>query len=148
MLKSNYKILKKSRLIIECHEGLFTLEGIIAFRKKQAMDKKFSNDYDVLMDLSNVEIAGSFDEVKNYVKFYNENRSIIGDRNMAVLTNTPNQVFYTTLFEQHNPELPQRTKIFSTVGASLRWLNANISESRVVGILEDLRKSIAVAQKS
>lgn len=148
MLKSDYRILKKSSLIIEYHEGLFTLEGIIGFRKKQALDTEFSSDYNILMDLSNTEIAGSIEEVKNYVKFYIDNKNIVGERSMAVLTNTPNQVFYTTLFEQHNNQLPQKTKIFSTIGAALRWLNANIAESKVVDILKDLRKSVSVVQKS
>lgn len=148
MLKSAYRILEKYALIIEYHEGLFTLEGIIEFRKKQALDKKFSSDYSILMDLNNVEIAGSTEEVKSYVKFYIDNKNIVGKRSMAVLTNTPNQVFYTTLFEQHNTRLPQKTKIFSTVGAALRWLNANIADSQVIDILEDLRKSVSVEQKS
>lgn len=141
-LRSQYRVLQDVVLIIECHEGHLTLDNMIQFRKEQQLDRNFSPELDILMDLRKVEISGDPGEVNDYVNFYKENEHFSGNRRIAVLTDTPNQVFYTTLFEQFSKMLNQRTKIFSTVEASLNWLNVNISKQQVDLIIGQLRKAL------
>lgn len=145
-LRSQYRILKTALLIIECHEGLLTLENMIRFRQEQRLDRDFTPEHDILMDLRNVEISGEPVEVENYVSFYKENKNISGNRRIAVLTDTPNQVFYTTLFEQFSKVLNQKTKIFSTLEASLNWLNVNIPKQQIEMILRELRNALQETQ--
>jgi len=141
--RSTYRILDDVAFIIEYHRGLLTLESMIQFRKKQVQDAKFSPDYNILMDMRDVMITGKPVEVAEYVSFYQQNKNITGNRHIAVLTDTPNQVFYITLFEKYSNKLSQKTKIFSTIEASIKWLNVNISEDQVDLIIHKLRESLS-----
>ena len=141
-LRSQYRILEKALLIVECHEGLLTLENMIRFRQEQRLDRNFTPELNILMDLRHVEISGEPVEVENYVSFYKANQNISGNRRIAVLTDTPNQVFYTTLFEQFSKMLSQKTKIFSTLDASFNWLNVDIPKQQIEQIILQLRKAL------
>ncbi|MBN1158281.1 MAG: hypothetical protein JXA61_02780 [Bacteroidales bacterium] len=146
MFKSTYIILEESDIIIEVHKGILTLENIIRYRKKQMEDHKFSPDFHILMDMRNVIIAGKPVNVNDYVSFYLKNKDMMGKRRIAVLTSTPNQVFYTTLFEQHSEHLTQKTRTFSTEEAALQWLNVNITKPELNKILQDLRKEVSAIE--
>jgi len=140
IFRSSYRILSNNALIIEYHEGLLTLEGMIKFRKEQLLDEKFSPDFNILMDMRKVKITGNPVEVNDYISFYRQNKDITGNRNIAVLTDTPNQVFYITLFEQYSNVLTQKIKIFSTIEASLKWLNLNVTKDQVDLIISELKE--------
>ena len=121
---------------------------MIDFRKQQVKEDGFSPDFNILMDVHNVKFHGKSVEVNEYVRFYQENKSITGERRIAVLTDTPNQVFFITLFEQYNDQLSQRTKVFSTVETALMWLHAGINSKQASQILDNLRKSVSGASSS
>lgn len=148
MINSIYTILEELEFIIEYHEGLLTLESIIDYRMNQMHDPKFNPGFNMLLDMRNVEMTGDPEEVQEYVDFYMKNKNITGNRRVAVLTNTPKQVFYTTLFEQNNDKLMQKTKIFSTQAAALKWLNVNLTEPELNKILHGLSTGISVIEKS
>lgn len=133
-LVSNYKILKEHNLIIECHSGNLDLDSYINFVIKTTHDPLFSHNMDYLIDLRNVVVTAPTDDIEKYnyfteTKFKSERKSKV-----AILTDSPNQMVFSTLFKILNTEKLKEIEVFSTVEMTTRWLN-NSNKKEILDVL-------------
>ena len=90
LLNSNYIILKEHNLLIEHHSGKLDLEFYINFVKRTTLDPLFSLNMNYLIDLSNVVITASIDDITKYNNFTEDNFKTMIKRNLKKKVNFVN----------------------------------------------------------
>ncbi|MHB1146517.1 MAG: hypothetical protein ACYC01_02865 [Lutibacter sp.] len=138
-LNSNYIILKEHNLLIEHHSGTLDLDSYIKFVTKTSNDPLFSNNMNYLIDLSNVFITSSLDDIYKYNTFTEDKFKSASKRKVAMVTNTPNQMVFSTLFKISNTQKLKEIEIFSTTTAAIYWLNTNLIKIEFLDILTALK---------
>lgn len=99
LLKSNYKTLKEHNLIVEHHSGNLDLDSYINFVTRTTHDPLFSPNMNHLIDLRNVVITASIDDVGKYNTFTEDKFRPERKKKVAIVTETPNQIVFSTLFK-------------------------------------------------
>jgi len=137
-LVSTYKILKEHNLIVEYHSGIVDLISFINFKQKIALDPLFSPNLHFFVHLKNVSFNTNSEDIDKYVKFLETNYNVYGNRRVALITNTPNQVVSTTMFKMMQQNTSQSVEIFSTNESALQWLNRNLNKDVILAVLAKL----------
>jgi hypothetical protein len=122
-LKSNYCILLDHNLVIEYHQGVLDAASYINFKKKLVADPKFKSNLNHLINFKQVKFATTKKDIQNFVEFMGSNVEKLGNRKVAFVTSTPNQVVSTTIYKTLKSNLTQSSEIFSTNEKALKWLN-------------------------
>ncbi|MDO9273919.1 MAG: hypothetical protein Q7T92_00030 [Lutibacter sp.] len=138
-LKSNYIILKEHNLLIEHHSGNLDLDSYINFVTRTSNDPLFSTNMNYLIDLSNVVVTSSLDDIYKYNTFTEDKFKSVRKRKVAMVTNTPNQMVFSTLFKNSNTQKLKEIEIFSTSTAAIDWLNSNLIKIEFLDILTTLK---------
>lgn len=125
-LKSNYKIILKQNLVVEYHKGILDVESYVNFKKKLMTDTHFQSSLNHLIYFKDVRFATTKKDVSDFKKFMSDNANTLGNRKVAFLTGTPNQVVITTIYNAIPSNLTQSSEIFSTIENALKWLNIPI----------------------
>ncbi|WP_372769866.1 hypothetical protein [Lutibacter sp.] len=89
---------------------------------------------DYLIDLRNVVVTAPTADIEKYnyfteTKFKSEIKSKV-----AILTDSPNQMVFSTLFKMLNTQKLKEIEVFSTVEITTRWLN-NGTKKEIVDVL-------------
>lgn len=137
-LVSNYKILKEQNLIVEYHSGILDAESFIAFKKCIALDSLFMPSLHYFVHLKNVTFSTNLEDIDKYANFLEANSMVYGNRRVALITNTPNQVVSTTMFKMIQQNKSQSVEVFSTNESALEWLNSNFNKNEILAILDEL----------
>ncbi|OGS72699.1 MAG: hypothetical protein A3F91_07235 [Flavobacteria bacterium RIFCSPLOWO2_12_FULL_35_11] len=138
-LNSNYIILKKQNLIIECHSGNLDLESYINFVTSTTLDPLFSANMNYFIDLSNVVVTASIDDIRKYNNFTEENFISERKRKVVLVTNSPNQMVFATLFKNSNTQKLKEIEVFSTTTAAINWLNSSLIKYEILDVLMALK---------
>lgn len=138
-MKSSYCILKDENLIVEYHEGVTTLQDLIAFRMQQGTDVNFSPTYNLISDIRNLTFDAAPSDIDAFAAFHKQNPNLIGKRKNAVLTETPDQVVLVTMFDSSHIDLLQSIHIVSTISAAISWVRTGLSVATINSILDDLK---------
>jgi len=121
-LISKYKILKENNLILEFHKGALDIDSFIKFKIKLTEDPLFTNSLNYYIDFKNVTFNLSESDVDKYLNFLKGNSNYLGKRKVALITNTPKQVVYSTFFKMKRTNSIQAIEVFSTSKSALAWL--------------------------
>jgi len=143
-LKSNYKISKINNLVIVAQLGTLNLSSMMEFIKTLNSDPLFSPKFDQIVDLNETTFDLAFEDIHKYVQHLESNSIIHGLKKIALITNTPNQVVYSTLFKEAQEQLQplQSVQIFSTLKSAYNFVEKeNISFEEVSITLNQLKKS-------
>ncbi|MGV8946413.1 MAG: hypothetical protein ACOH1N_08295 [Lutibacter sp.] len=142
-LKSSYKILKEHNLIVEFHSGILNADSIIDFKKRVVLDPLFAPNLNYFVHLKNVTYTPTDrdeNDVSIFSKFITTNLEVYGNRRVALITNTPNQVVYATKFKTLQENGNQSIEIFSRYENALKWIGTNIEVEKLIEVLLDLKK--------
>ena len=139
LLNSNYIILKEHHLLIEHHSGSLDLNSYINFVTRTSNDPLFSTNMNYYIDLSNVDITSSLDDIYKYNHFTETNFKSERKRKVALVTKTPKQMVFATLFKNSNTQKLKEIEIFSTATAAIDWLNSNLIKIEFLDILIALK---------
>ncbi|MDP2068300.1 MAG: hypothetical protein Q8K04_04975 [Lutibacter sp.] len=137
-LVSTYKILKEYNLIVEYHTGILDADSFINFKKKIALDPLFLPNLHFFVHLKNVTFNTNMQDIDKYANFLEANSKIFGNRRVALITNTPNQVVSTTMFKMLQQNRSQSVEVFSTNESALEWLNSRLDKDEILGVLASL----------
>lgn len=137
-LISNYKILKEQNLIVEYHSGILDANSFIAFKKSITLDSLFLPSLHYFVHLKNVTFSTNLEDIDKYANFLEANSKIFGNRRVALITNTPNQVVSTTIFKMMQENKSQSVEIFSTNETALEWLNCKFNKNEILDVLAEL----------
>lgn len=137
-LISNYKILKEHNLIVEYHSGILDADSFIEFKKSITLDPLFLPSLNYFVHLKKVTFNTNLEDIDKYVRFLDANSNVYGNRRVALITNTPNQVVSTTMFKMMQQNKAQSVEIFSTNENALEWLNSNLNKDEILDVLVSL----------
>ncbi|MDF1516918.1 MAG: hypothetical protein P1P79_03135, partial [Lutibacter sp.] len=126
-LLSSYKILKEHNLIVEYHSGILDVDSFITFKKRITLDPLFLPSLNYFVHLKKVTFNTKSEDIGKYVKFLESNSKVYGNRRVALITNTPNQMVSTTIFKMMQNK-SQSVEIFSTNESALEYLNSNLNK--------------------
>jgi len=144
-LNSYYKILKEHNLLIVIQTGVLNINSMMKFIKSLHSDPLFSSKFNHIVDLNNIIFDLSTEDIQKYVYHLENNAKIYGKKRIALITNTPNQVTYSTLFKLAQEELQplQSVQIFSTTQKAYDFMRLkNISFNEISQILTALKKEL------
>ena len=141
-LISNYCILKEQHLIVEYHEGVGRLQNVIEFTLRQAADVEILPEYNVIVDIRNLAFDVSPSDIQTFARFCQQQGSIIDNRRIAYITDTPSQVAATMLFKQMYANVPSSLKVVSTIGAAISWVSSDVTCEQIDAAICDLRLSV------
>lgn len=139
LLKSNYIILKDLNLLIECHSGNLDLKSYIEFVKRTTLDPLFSKNMNYFIDLCNVVVTASIDDIKKYNNFSEDNFQCDKKRRVALITNSPNQMVFATLFKNSNTQKLKEIEVFSTKESALNWINSNLNKNEIHSVISQIK---------
>lgn len=140
LLNSNFVILKDFNLLIECHSGNLDLKSYIDFVKRTTLDPLFSKNMNYYIDLSNVVVTASIDDIKIYNNFTEDNFLCDRKRKVAIITESPNQMVFATLFKNSNTQKLKEIEIFSTKESALEWLNSSLDKNKIFSAYSSLKE--------
>lgn len=120
-LRSAYTIITKHNIVLEYHAGLLKSPHYLNFKKKLVLDPEFKAGLNYLIHFKDIEIDVENVDIENFVNFMRNNRDTFGNRKVAFITNTPNQVVKTTLYKNMSYK-SNTVEIFSTPENALYWL--------------------------
>jgi len=121
--KSKYQIIKEHNIVLEYHSGPIDAKSFISFKHNLSLDPNFKPGLKYFVNLQDVSFDISQNDIQEYVEFLGAKSKIFGERQVALITNTPNQVVNTTLFKSTNPMKSEAIEIFSTNETAFDWLN-------------------------
>ncbi len=140
LLNSNFVILKDFNLLIECHSGNLDLKSYIDFVKRTTLDPLFTKNMNYYIDLSNVVVTASIDDIKIYNNFTEDNFLCDRKRKVAIITESPNQMVFATLFKNSNTQKLKEIEIFSTKESALEWLNSSLDKNKIFSAYSSLKE--------
>ena len=136
-LKSSYKILQEHNLMIECHSGNLDLDSYMNFVIKTTQNPLFSRNMNYLIDLCNVVFTAPTDDIEKYHYFSETNFKSDKKRKVAIVTKSPNQMVFSTLFKNLNTQKLKEIEVFSTHEMAMRWLKISNKEE-ILDVLDAL----------
>jgi len=138
----SYRIFPKERMIFEYHSGEIVIEDFIRSKEVISSDNEYNPDYDVIIDIRDINIIFNYDDINKLVDFYKTYSPIKGNRKLAFLTKKPQHVVFTTLFSNGIDDTLVNANFFSTAKAAAGWIiNSTISVQIIKKIFEELKKS-------
>lgn len=122
-----YSILKDIGLIIQYHQNNITKNKMKQLKSDIINDKDFNPKFGFIVDLRNATINLTENELIEYGNWVKENLKLTGLMRLVLLTSTPDHVMKTIIFSLNEKISPLHYKTFSTLAASIIWLNIDIS---------------------
>lgn len=137
-----HKILSKQRIFLQYFKGIVNFNTIVIVMNKVMSDKSFDPSFNSIVDFRDAHIDFDEIEVERFVDILNKQNALNKYRRAALLTNTPNQVVFLSMYTSLTEKNIVNYKIFSTIESSLQWIEINKeSETFIRKELENLRKS-------
>lgn len=118
----DYKIFPEKRLIIEYYGGHIVLEEIIVLKDREVVDPHYDSSFDIIDDFRDATFNIDPADVKEYVNYVVKGKNY-GKRNTVFLTDNPEQVVISTLFDNYKNSLPINVKIVSTIKIAIEFVS-------------------------
>lgn len=120
-----YKLDDPRRLGFTTLFGSFNSTILAVELNKLWSNPQFNPNYSVLIDIRKAKFHGDSKEFPDFLTIFNAMPGNRTNRKFAVLTETPQQVAYSTMFGQHiKMNFPLSVEVFSTSDGALTWLGA------------------------
>jgi two-component sensor histidine kinase len=105
--------------------GNFTSTVLAVELNKLWSSPDFNPNYSVLIDIRKATFSGESKELPDFFSIFNNIPGIRTNRKLALLTETPQQVAYSTMFGQYlKSNFTLTVEVFSTSDGALTWLGA------------------------
>lgn len=123
---------------MEYHSGILDADSFIEFKKSITLDPLFLPNLNYFIHLKKVTFSTNLEDIDKYANFLEANSMVYGNRRVALVTNTPNQVVSATIFKMMQQNKAQSVEIFSTNESALEWLNSNFNKNEILDVLDGL----------
>ncbi|WP_297096754.1 hypothetical protein [uncultured Draconibacterium sp.] len=137
-----YKIFPEIKLVLELAIGELHYKPFEDYKRRLIDDSAFDSSFNHLSVFYHSEFCFAKEDIENYKNFLAENKKVIGDRKVAVLTSAPKHVAISTIYANAVKDLPMNFMIFSTYKAALSWLDIPLEyESKFTQVINDIASS-------
>ncbi len=130
-LQSGYCILEDKSLILECYKGEFTVDELIAIKKRIKQDSDYDPNFNVIQDISEAIFQFPFNELNRLIELSSEEQNII-HRRSCMLTTTPNQVVMSLGYDMLKKDLPVYIHVCSTLEEALHVVGVKKMERPLI----------------
>lgn len=120
--KHDFEILKDQNVMIRYFRGEISLQDLFAFAEIIALHPDYDPKMRVINNLIDAEFIFSQQDIVSFVEFVKNHKKIYGSRRIVFLTDTPNQVVFTTMVKMFKEETLIDIGIVSTLEASINFL--------------------------
>lgn len=124
-------IVEELKLVIEVLSGTMSLLAIEKYKSNLAADAHFNSNYNLITILDSLLIDVLLTEVEDYVNFLKGRKDIVGERKVAIVSATPNQAIYSSIFKSLNADLSQQVSVFSNLDDAISFLNETKSKDEI-----------------
>jgi len=107
-------------------------------------DTLYSPNYNYIINFKNVEFKIKPEEIKEYVSSLKQNPKIFGNKNLAIITKTPDQTVPVTIYKMKQQGINQLVEVFSTYEAALQWLNSSLTSKKLDSLFLELKKQPSI----
>ena len=146
--RNSYRILRDKGVVVEYHEGILTKSELIEFKKNQWENPNYSPDFNIIVDLRDVQFDFALNEINEFIDFLEENKQISKKKRLSFITQTPNQTALATLFLIAIQRLNQFTRVFATTQHAIHWLKIEkFTVTEFEYILDQLRENTSQHKK-
>jgi len=127
-----YKVLKEQKLIIAFHKNIVTIKELKLVRALIMNDKDVDPSFKILIDLRSAKFDITIEEMSNYGKWLSKNTELKQSSPKIILTNTPNQVVYSTIFSRTMGINEFGYSVYSSLYDSLVFLQIDKKDFKIV----------------
>src|ERR1035437_4607812 len=132
IFKAGYKILNEHRLIIEFRSGFVTMESLKAYRLQQANDNEFNPDFDILKELTEMDVDIVVSDLEPYANYIAQLRKPHGTNiKEACIVKTAHQIVYAQLLKKQMDKLSMQFNIYTNIKSAIDWLDKPITKEEV-----------------
>ena len=140
MITCKHIILPELKLIIEYFAGPIDADCVLAEKQRMINDPQFDQSYNILDDFRDAIMDYSSEGTIKIIEWIAKNHNY--PRRAAHLTNSPDQVVATTLFDHlKTPKLLIDLKIFSTIEEAIKWVRLGPNQQDIIESAIDSLKS-------
>jgi len=118
-----YKIIPEQKVFLQYFKGIVNLDVAVAAMTQVLKDKDFNATYNSVVDFRDAVLEFEDEEIEKFIGFLKKQNAIDANRRAALLTNTPNQVLFLSIFELLTENMIVSYKIFSTRETSVKWVS-------------------------
>ena len=133
--------MKEHKLLVKVCKGEVVRRELIKEFQQAFTDINTDQPICILLDAREVNIKASIEGSKLYTDFFlNENIYKLVNQ-VAIVTDTPNQVVQTMMFIEGVKHLNKSIKIFSSTDCAINWLNTKTNIENIIKTLENLNQN-------
>jgi hypothetical protein len=133
MIKSTkHLILPELKTTVEYFSGPIHLNELIQHRNILADDMDFNPVDCLIADFRDAQLDFTKQDILAFIDFMRATKKLLGDRRVAILTDTPNQVVASELYIMNLGNLPMKVDFFSTLDAAIKWVNHPMTDANLV----------------
>lgn len=139
-MKFQYKILKEDNFLILNYCEKTSLNDLFNSINIVANDIDYNSNMSILNDLRDCEIPTDERSICKLTEYIKNNKKIYAKRRTALLTESPNQVVFSTLLVDLKKESLVSISIVSTLKSALMHLKGNTKDYMLINdIIKDLK---------
>lgn len=139
-----YLILPEKKLIVEYLKGFIQLSDLLALKEQEFKDPEYNPNYNIIDYFKDASFPMDPAEVQKYVDFIREGRRNYGRRNTVFVTNQPDQVVISTLFDNLKKDIPINIKVVSTMDLAIEFVDLFPKEQAIVEAWIKKQKAIDI----
>ena len=137
-----HKILSGINLVIQYFNGTLDLNAAINGKSEVLKDPAYKSELNSIVDFRDAVLEFTDEEITTFINFLRKEHDTDAHRKTVLLTNTPNQVVFLTIFSNESENLGVRYQIVSTLTAAVEWLGLDKKYEEIINILIEHFKKI------
>lgn len=127
-----YRIFPDKKLILERFSGKFDIRDLLRYQLSLSRDDEFSSAYNEFFDIRDAEFIFTQSEIAIIIYFMKKNRKLIGNRKIAYLVDSTNQVIHSLLFKAAADSLPMEVETVRDIDTALDYLGLPNNEAAMI----------------
>lgn len=109
--------------MIALYSGEIALSDMLEMNQRISKDPDFNSNFNIILDVRNMEHLLKFEEIKMLVDYYSKNTDNMSNiRLEAILSKKEDITAGSILFEKLSDKLPMRFKTVYSLKAALDWV--------------------------
>ncbi len=135
-MKSNYKILKKHKLLVQKYTGVFCFDELFEHIKNVTKDPDWAYVRNIITDLRDIDLELFYKNMDNFLKYRNNN--VMKSYFNVFLVNTPLSTALVHLYKEQLNSDKYKYEYCSTMEYALAFLGLQDEQEEIEDILDKL----------
>ncbi|OQA97530.1 MAG: hypothetical protein BWY22_01278 [Bacteroidetes bacterium ADurb.Bin217] len=136
-----YQILPEKKLILEYYSGNIYKNTIMYFKQEISKHVAYNMHYNIIHDFRDAELVANIEDVRSFIDYIKQNERTYAQKKIAFITDKPNQVTITYLFNALKKETYLIAETFSTLEGAIVWVGLRSTELDYIhSVLSELKE--------